>query len=70
VRGYADTGAVLSLRDKYGKDEAKYEEDICRDKQPGPALGQQINPDRAPGDGLPATLIHLSQAFKAKESAR
>ena len=70
VRAYADAGAVLSLREKFGRDAAKYDEDICRDKQPGPPLGLQPSSFSAISRDLPEASLRLDGAIRAKRVAR
>jgi hypothetical protein len=70
VRGYADAGAALSLRERFGGTDSKYEEDICRDKQPGPPLGMQPSSFEALDHHLLGRLIRLDPALRARRIAR
>jgi hypothetical protein len=52
-------GVTFSLREKYVRSGIAYEEDYCRDKQPGPPLGQEPEASGAPDHELPQAVIKL-----------
>jgi hypothetical protein len=59
IRSYVDDGANFSLRAKFDRPGSNYEEDFCRDKEPGPPLGTQPTSFSTINNGLPSATIKV-----------
>lgn len=70
AQSFADAGARHSLRETFARRGSKYEEDVCRDKQPGPPLGMEPVNFSAIDNELPATRIKLLRSARNIGSKR
>jgi hypothetical protein len=60
IKSLADKGIDPLLRKKFDDRGSNFEEDYCREKQPGPPLGMQSDSSRAVHHELPAVTVKLS----------
>ena len=68
IKSLADKGIDPLLRKRFDQPGSNFEEDYCREKQPGPPLGIQPNSSRAAYHELPAATVKLFGA--ARRSTR
>jgi hypothetical protein len=66
----ADNGVNFSLQERYGRSDSNYEEDYCRDKQPGLPLGIQPVSLTALNHELPEARLKFRDSGRAWRLSR